>query len=153
MTMHYVEVKHNCYENCDGKTKPDLDHWPRISQCHTCVPFSTSISPVARSRSYNSSQADAVPVISEDVSVLIKLFLLAMLFRLEALLSLECSPNQTSRSWSVFMPLRLEGADLSPSFSLLNEKNWSLSVLSKNRQVLLLVVSLRGKHLKRTGRG
>lgn len=99
---------------------------------HTCVPFSTSISPVALRRSYSSSQADAVPVMSDEV--LIRLFLLVVLFFLEeAPLSLECSLNQSSRSSSILIPLMLEAADLSPSLSLLNRKTkWLKLVFWKN---------------------
>jgi len=63
-----------------------------------------------------------VPVMSEEE--LIKLFLLAVLlfFFEEAPLSLECSLNQSSRSSSIFIPLMLEAADLSPSLSLLNSE-------------------------------
>lgn len=77
---------------------------------------------MALRRSYSSSQADAVPVMSDEV--LIKLFLLAVLlfFLEEAPLSFECSLNQSSRSSSIFIPLMLEAADLSPSLSLLNRK-------------------------------
>ena len=94
---------------------------------HTCVPFSTSISPVALRRSYSSSQADAVPVMSDEV--LIRLFLLVVLFFLEeAPLSLECSLNQSSRSSSILIPLMLDAADLSPSLSLLNRKTKGLKL-------------------------
>ena len=106
-----------------GTTRAWLhQHGVRALWRHTCVPFSTSISPVALRRSYSSSQADAVPVISDEV--LIKLFLLAVLlfFLGEAPFSLECSLNQSSRSSSIFIPLMLEAADLSPSLSLLNRK-------------------------------
>ena len=51
--------------------------------------------------------------------MLIKLFLLVSFFL--AFLSLECSPNQSSRSSSVLIPLMLDVVDLSPSLSLLKK--------------------------------